>query len=409
MIATGNNGYNDGICSPACVSRAVAVGATYFDNPYERDKVWSYSDSSNEVDLLAPGDMVWCATPGDSFQRDSGTSLAAPHVAGAFAVVKQKYPDATVGQILRGLTQLGVLAKKENDENNIERPRIHLANFNTDLGYYFKVKQGTTGSNTGQFKSWLAGNIALDSSGNVYVADYENSRIQKFDSNLVFTSAFGTASTPTGVAIDHFNNIWTVHRYDHSVKKWNPDGVLQNTFTGGTTEENAMLYPERLAFDTDGNFYVTTWFNERILKFKADGTFLTSWGGTGTDITQFEHPFGIAIDRWNNVYVTDRDNHRILKFNSDGTYIDHWGSHGSEEGQFSYPEGIAVDHNGVVYVADTYNSRIQWFNAAGDFLGSGGSYCDLSDGSVCYDSDYQFHYPRVSTVFSKCTIFGREK
>jgi hypothetical protein len=114
VVASGNSGYTDGIASPACISSAISVGATN-----DSDKVASFSNSADILDLLAPGSGIVATLPGDSQGSKSGTSMAAPHVAGAWAVLKSADPNASVDQLLRLL---------QNTGKSIEDSRTGIAN-----------------------------------------------------------------------------------------------------------------------------------------------------------------------------------------------------------------------------------------------------------------------------------------
>ncbi|OGO41486.1 MAG: hypothetical protein A2W36_06810, partial [Chloroflexi bacterium RBG_16_58_14] len=112
VIASGNSGFLDGLGAPACISSAVSVGAqwnTAYPNP---DQVAYYSNVATFLSLLAPG-TVWSSVPGDGFDYMTGTSMAAPHVAGAWAVLKSKVPNASVDQVLAALQETGVLMDDE--------------------------------------------------------------------------------------------------------------------------------------------------------------------------------------------------------------------------------------------------------------------------------------------------------
>jgi subtilisin family serine protease len=127
VVAAGNAGYTDAIEIPACISSAVSVGATgeYGGNP-DANVVASFSNSSQMVDLLAPGTAIYSALPGSAYGKQDGTSMAAPHVAGAWAVLKQREPSATVTRILTALQATGVSIT--DSRNGITRPRIDVDN-----------------------------------------------------------------------------------------------------------------------------------------------------------------------------------------------------------------------------------------------------------------------------------------
>ena len=116
VIASGNNGFDGSISSPACVSAAVAVGSTT-----KEDAVSSFSNHSQLVDLLAPGSFILAAVPGGTGTK-SGTSMATPHVAGAFAVLKQSMPSADVKEIEKVLKATGLLVARAG----VAKPRIRV-------------------------------------------------------------------------------------------------------------------------------------------------------------------------------------------------------------------------------------------------------------------------------------------
>jgi len=124
VIASGNEGYTDAIGSPACISSAISVGATGDGTRIEGNTVAPYSNSSSFLSLLAPGDAIFSSIPGGGFATFFGTSMATPHVAGAWAILKQQYPTASVSDILNELRATGV--KITDQRNGIEIPRISL-------------------------------------------------------------------------------------------------------------------------------------------------------------------------------------------------------------------------------------------------------------------------------------------
>jgi hypothetical protein len=179
----------------------------------------------------------------------------------------------------------------------------------------------------------LPSRVAVDSSGNAYITDTGNNRVQEFDSS---------------------NNF---------VRKWGSVGTGNSQFTA----------PQGIAIDSSGNVYVVDTGNNRVQKFNSSGTFLTKWGAVGTNPGQFTAPQGIAIDSSDNVYVADTGNNRVQEFDSSGTFIRAFGSAGTGDGQLATPSAVAISSDGNVYVADSGNSRIQEFDSSRSFIRKWGS------------------------------------
>jgi hypothetical protein len=106
VIASGNDGSTDSVAAPACVSSAIAVGSTT-----KQDTIAPDSNFSAMVDLLAPGVNITSSVPGGNFATKSGTSMAAPHVAGAWALLEERDPWKTVDNISYALKDRGRLVK----------------------------------------------------------------------------------------------------------------------------------------------------------------------------------------------------------------------------------------------------------------------------------------------------------
>ncbi len=120
FVAAGNAGNKTGISPPACTSTAVAVGATT-----KQDAVAVFSNSSPEVDFLAPGQGIVAPFPGGTFEDTiSGTSFATPHVAGAWAVIQAADPSLSFDEIHSLLSSTG--AQITDPDNGVTKPRIQL-------------------------------------------------------------------------------------------------------------------------------------------------------------------------------------------------------------------------------------------------------------------------------------------
>ena len=131
VIASGNSYAANGISSPACISSAVSVGAVS-DSAWGPcagvatavDQVPCYSNSDNQLSLLAPGSVITSSVPGGKFASLHGTSMAAPHVAGAWALLKEKAPSASVTSILQALQTTGTPV--QDYRNQVTKPRINV-------------------------------------------------------------------------------------------------------------------------------------------------------------------------------------------------------------------------------------------------------------------------------------------
>lgn len=265
----------------------------------------------------------------------------------------------------------------------------------------FITSWGSRGHDSGQFV--YPRSVAVDGDGNVYVADQDNHRIQKFTSDGDFITSWGSIGSGNGQFINPFyvvvnasghvyvpdplnRRIQTFTTDGTFVGSWSPTsgdiriGFVRDMAVDGSGNLYIMQDPRRiLKFGPDGSF-ITSWVafgysiavdsngdiyvaqDDRISKFTSDGTFITSWGSGGNGHGQFYYPHGVAVDTSDNVYVADTRNHRIQKFTSDGTFIMSWGSQGSGEGQFDEPFDVTVDASGNIYVADLLNHRIQKFH-----------------------------------------------
>lgn len=124
VIASGNDGYCDGINAPGCISSAVAVGATTKSD----QESWFNNWHEGMLDLFAPGQSIYSST-GDSntsYEYWNGTSMATPHVAGAWAILKQKSPSETVSTILNSLSTMGVSITTLCTGQSGSKPRIKV-------------------------------------------------------------------------------------------------------------------------------------------------------------------------------------------------------------------------------------------------------------------------------------------
>ena len=253
--------------------------------------------------------------------------------------------------------------------------------------------------------------VAVDASGNVYVAERNNNKIRKITSAGVVTTfagsgaagstnATGTSASfqsPHGLAVDASNNIYVADYDNHKIRKITPAGVV-TTFAGsgtaGSTDATGISAsfnnPIGVAVDASGNVYVADYSNHRIRKITPAGV-VTTLAGSGTagstDATgtsaSFYYPTGVAVDASGNVYVGDLLNNKIRKITSAGVVTTFAGSgaQGSTDAtgtsaSFKNPSYITRDASGNLYVADNTNYKIRKITSTGvvtTLAGSGSS------------------------------------
>jgi subtilisin family serine protease len=128
VVASGNSGTRNSISSPACISSTISVGSVD-----RNDQISWFSNVASFLSLLAPGDGIVSSVPGGSFEAFSGTSMAAPHVAGAWAALRQATPNASVTTILNAFRQTGLPIKDNRFRGSVTVPRVRMFRALTSL------------------------------------------------------------------------------------------------------------------------------------------------------------------------------------------------------------------------------------------------------------------------------------
>jgi subtilisin family serine protease len=147
VIASGNNYSSNSIEEPGCISTAISVGSTQDGSGGTTvDSISDFSNSASFLTLLAPGQWIYSSVPGGGFQNWYGTSMATPHVTGAWAVLKSRKPFATVDQILTALTSTGVSIN--DTRNGVTTPRIQVDSALNTFCYTLTTSIFPTGSGT---------------------------------------------------------------------------------------------------------------------------------------------------------------------------------------------------------------------------------------------------------------------
>jgi tripartite motif-containing protein 71 len=232
---------------------------------------------------------------------------------------------------------------------------------------------GALGTGDGQLKA--PADVAVAPSGNLWVIDKTNNRIQQFTSSGSYVSKFGTTGSgngqfnrPTSIAIDSSGNLWIADAGNNRIEKFNEKGEFLKAVGSLGTGNAQFKEAEGIATDAKGNVWVADTFNQRIQKLNSAGEFLAKYGSSGSGDGQYSQPASIDIGPGGKVWVADWGLNRITQLNEAGAYVQKFGSAGTGNGQFSHPDAIEVDSRGNVFVGDQSNNRVEQFNQAGKYL-----------------------------------------
>lgn len=223
---------------------------------------------------------------------------------------------------------------------------------------------GQYGSKRGEFN--LPSGIAVDSGGDIFVADCYNHRVQKFSRRGSLLAAAGAKeigdghvqfSFPKDVAYNSISKKLYVVDWSHQVKVLNSDNLsFHSSFGTKGRNKGQFNNPSGITCDSSrGDVYVADSSNHRIQVFTSKGEFLRCFSNCNKSTGKLRHPLGIAVDRNGVVYVAEYQNNRISLFSSQGEFITSFVS------KFQHPHGVAVDCDGVVYVCDLCNNKVKAF------------------------------------------------
>ena len=243
---------------------------------------------------------------------------------------------------------------------------------------------GSSGTGAGQFSTPTG--VAVDASGNVFVADTSNHRVQRYNAataawttlgGLASGSGNGQFAYPQGVAVDPSGTgqaVVVADTNNHRVQVLTNALAYSSQFGSSGAGNGQFANPRGVAVDGAGNRWVADTENNRVQKFTSAGAYSSQFGSYGTGDGQFSNPYGVAVGPDGSVWVADTGNDRVQRFSSGGVYQSQFGSYGSGVGQLGAPSGIACDSAGNVYVAEMGNHRVQVFDPAGNVLALFGGY-----------------------------------
>lgn len=189
--------------------------------------------------------------------------------------------------------------------------------------------------------------IAIDASGNVWVTNYLNNNVMELSPNGVIIGTYAVGVNPIGLGINSAGDIWVVNNGSGTVTELSPTGTTIGTFAVGTD-------PYRIAFDASGDAWVTNGGDNTVTELSPSGTTIGTFAAGS-------NPRVIAIDPSGYIWITDNDSDTVTELNSNGATIGTY-----TVGQ--NPRGIAIDASGNVWVANEGSDTVMELSPTGAVL-----------------------------------------
>ncbi len=394
LAGTGTAGYlGDG--APAVAARVNAPSGVAVD---ATGNVYIADSNNNRIRKVAPGGTIttFAGTGGTGFSGDGGLATSATI-----------YSPQDVAVDTSGNVYIA-----DHFNNRIRKVAINTGIITTVAGSGTQAFGGDGGQATAAQLNRPTG-VAVDTSGNIYIADQSNHRVRKVTvATGVISTVAGTGTAgydgdggtapaaklnnPFGVAVDGAGNLFIGDTYNHRVRKVTAGtGIITTvagTGTAGFDVENGLgtvarlYYPAHVAVDSIGDVYIADQYNQRVRKLAAATGLITTVAGCGDSgfggddgqapAAQLNYPEGVAVAPGGTLYITDTLGHRVRKVTAPsaallmltvaGTGTPAYDGDGGPAvaAKLMYPEGVAVDASGNIYIADTSNHRIRKVTAA---------------------------------------------
>ena len=225
---------------------------------------------------------------------------------------------------------------------------------------------GSNGSERGQFN--YPSGIAVTSNRTILVVDACIHRIQELTMEGECIACIGGKGSgplqfqhPSGIAINKTTGqVFVADNGNNRIQVLNPDLTFSYTFGSNGSGQGQFIDPYDVTLDSKGFVYVADRINHRIQKFTPEGRFVDMFGTKGSKPGQLNCPSGITVDDNDLLYVTENDtcNHRVSIFSTSGEFIHCFGEKGNKEGPLNAPNQLKLDKHGYLYVCDCCNNRL---------------------------------------------------
>lgn len=317
------------------------------------------------VEVLVPGELPWASSrlTATGAQQAPGDRL-----------------EIWAGYTAGGTVEIRVPLPFEALDNPVRTIRLLHRRFRLEP----VETKGGMGRGEGQFFMPRGGFV--DSSQNIFVADYGNDRVQVFDKYWKFTGLFGefgwSTEEETRFAGGQFNGplsvcaeryVYVVDSENYRICRYDREGNFIDSFGEEGSEEGQFLEMGGIAKDFDNNVYVADLGNDRIQKFDSAGNFRMEIGFFGWGNGQLNAPSDIEVSETGDIIVLDSGNGRVQVFNKYGSFICALGAKGKRSGELTEPRGLDIVPGVGVLVADTGNDRLQLLSFRGGSLAVIGS------------------------------------
>jgi len=215
----------------------------------------------------------------------------------------------------------------------------------------------------------------IDASGNIYVANYNNGTVSRWNSAHTYLGTYTTGKSlnnPEGIVFDSAGNCYVEDTGNGAIYKYNSTGVYQGTIISG------LNHPLGISIDPSDNLYIATYvysspYTSSVTKYSTTGTLLQTISNT-----QMDESDGVAVDGSGNIYVLNRAQDQS---GSNKGYVTKYNSAGVYQGVFSSgyedPLAIACDPSGNVFVADSHNNQVKIYSSNGVLLNTINGFNDV--------------------------------